>query len=377
MIDLYQQDGVNISAGDAFSAFVGGLCRESYHNSRFVQVTDLSRGDFRGPRGWKLVELPDECLLTSTMDGIGTKVVLIDAAGNYQDAANDVVAMCAMDITRYGGLPLVFKNIIDVGTLGDIGSETYQHCQAIMLGLAELADQHKYVLLTGETAELGVCVGSENPEASVRFNWGGCMTGVYHPDKMILGDSVRPGQLIVVFRDTFRSNGISSVRKALAREFGTEWWKNTKATDAILRCAAPSVQYDRMLNRLHGWFRPLLEPMVQLHLVAHLSGGAFKGKLGSMMLRLGLTAELDNLFEPPLIMRQCAEWRGMNSEQCYETWNGGQGALIVIDEPELSLVQEIANLCEVDMQVAGRVVPYQGYSVGLTSRFDGTRVIYP
>ncbi len=58
MIDLYQQDGVNISAGDAFSAFVGQLCRESYHNSRFVQVADLSRGDFRGPRGWKLIERP-------------------------------------------------------------------------------------------------------------------------------------------------------------------------------------------------------------------------------------------------------------------------------------------------------------------------------
>lgn len=377
MTDLYKQDGVNIPAGDAFSAFVGQLCRESYGNSRFVQVTDLSRGDFRGPRGWRPVDLPDECLLTGAMDGIGTKVVLIDAARTYGDAANDVVAMCAMDITRYGGLPLVFQNIFDVSSLGEVGSETYRHCQEIMIGLAELADQHKYVLLTGETAELGVCVGSENPDALVRFNWGGSMTGVYHPDKMILGDSVKPGQIIVVFGDTFRSNGISSVRKALAKEFGDEWWKNTKATDAILRCAVPSVQYDRMLNRLHGWFDPLLRPTVRLHLVTHLSGGAFKGKFGSVLHRLGLTAELDNLFDPPFIMRQCAEWRGMNSEQCYETWNGGQGALIVIDEPELSLVQELAKLCEVDMRVAGRIVPYRGYTVGLTSRFDGTRVIYP
>lgn len=377
MTDLYKEDGVDIPAGDAFSAFNGKLCRESYGNSPFVRVFDLSRGNFRGPRGWRLVDLPDECLLTSAVDGIGTKVVLIDAAGSYEHAANDVVAMCAMDITRYGGLPLVFTNIFDVGTLGEIGSETYRRCQMIMLGLAELASQHGYVLLTGETAELGVCVGSENPDAAVRFNWGGCMSGVYHPDKMILGDTLAPGQVVVVFRDTFRSNGISSVRKALAASYGKKWWDNPGADDDIRACAAPSVQYDRMLNHLHGWFRPLLKPMAHLHLVVHLSGGAFKGKLGSALQPLGLTAELDNLFEPPTIMRQCAGWRGMDPEACYETWNGGQGALIVVDEHDVFVVAEMAKRWGVDMQVAGHIVPYQGYTVGLTSRFDGKRVIYP
>lgn len=377
MTDLYREDGVNIAAGDAFSAFTGQLCAQSYGNSPFVQVTDLSRGNFRGPRGWRPTGLPDECLLTSAVDGIGTKVVLIDAASSYAEAAHDVVAMTAMDITRWGGLPLVFKNIFDVGTLGEVGSEAYRHCQAIMLGLSALADQHGYVLLTGETAELGPCVGSENSDADVRFNWGGCMTGVYHPDKMVLGDTLAPGQVVIVLQDAFRSNGISSVRKALAQEFGTEWWKNVKATDAIRRCAAPSMQYDRMLNYLHGWFHPLLEPLVHLHLVVHLSGGAFKSKLGGLLQPLGLTAELDNLFEPPSIMRQCAEWRGMTSEACYETWNGGQGALIVVDLPEVSLVEEYAKRYGITMRVAGEITENQGYSVGLMSRFDGERVIYP
>ena len=197
--DLYRQDGVNISAGDAFSAFAGEICVESYRNSRFVEVIDLSLGNFRGPRGWRPINLSEECLLTSVVDGIGTKTVLIDAAGSYATAAHDVVAMCAMDITRWGGLPLVFKNIFDVGSLGEIGSKPYQNCQNIMRGLSELARRRQYVLLTGETAELGVCVGSENPDASVRFNWGGCMTGVYHPDKMILGDTLAPGQVVIVF----------------------------------------------------------------------------------------------------------------------------------------------------------------------------------
>ncbi len=375
-IDLYQQDGVNISAGDAFSAYVGGLCVGSYQNSPFVRVTDLSRGNFRGPRGWRPVGLPDRCLLTSVMDGIGTKTVIIDAARSYATAAYDVVAMCAMDITRWGGFPLVFKNIFDVGTLGEVDSKTYQNCQRMMLGLSQLADQHGYVLLTGETAELGVCVGSENPGASVRFNWGGCMTGVYHPDKMILGDTLAPGQVVIVFRDMFRANGLSSVRKALALQFGSEWWNNPKASDAIKQCATPSVQYDRLINRLHGWFDTQLTPLVKLHLVVHLSGGAFESKLGDLLRPLELTAELPNLFEPPTIMRQCAEWRGMDSTACYQTWNGGQGALIVVDQKDVDIVSAHAKRAGIDMQVAGRIVSNQGYAVGLTSRFDGSRVIY-
>lgn len=376
MTDLYKQDGVDIPAGDAFSALTGQLCRESYGNSPFVQVTDLSRGNFRGPRGWQLVSLPEECLFTSAMDGIGTKVVLIDAARSYEHAANDVVAMCAMDITRYGGFPLVFKNIFDVGTLGEIGSEIFNQCCAIMRGLADLAAKESYVLLTGETAELGVCVGSENPDASVRFNWGGCMTGVYHPDKMILGDTLAPGQVVIVFQDTFRSNGISSVRKALALEYGKKWWDNPRAGDAIRAAALPSVQYDRYINYLHGWFDALLQPLVDLHLVVHLSGGAFKGKFGDLLRPLSLSAELNNLFEPPPIMRQCAAWRGMSSEDCYETWNGGQGALIVVDEKDVSTVAFYAERFGIATQVAGRITKSQDFTVAITSKFDGSRVIY-
>jgi hypothetical protein len=36
----------------------------------------------------------------------------------------------------------------------------------------------------------------------------------------------------------------------------------------------------------------------------------------------GLSAELDNLWDPADIMRKCAKWRGMIDEECYETWNG-------------------------------------------------------
>jgi phosphoribosylaminoimidazole (AIR) synthetase len=380
-VDLYKQDGVDISAGDAFSAFSGELCRNTYRASRFVDVVDLSRGNFRGPRGFTLKGLPEGYIITGGMDGVGTKVVVIDAAGNFSDAASNLLAMTGMDITRWGGLPLVFLNILDVRSLGEIGSEKFEACQEIMNGLYRSAYAHGFVLLGGETAELGPCVGSENPDAKVMFNWGGCMIGVYHPQKMILGDTLRPGQKVMVLADDFRSNGISSLRKALALKYGSEWWKNMDAVADILAAASPSVLYDRFLNLLHGWFNAEanFSPRIPMHLIVHLSGGAFESKLGKDMLEpLGLAAYLPDLFEPPDIMKKCAEWRGMSPKDCYKTWNGGQGALVVIDEPYQKEFIEIAEKNGIAAKVAGTITEKkEKYTVAIHSQFgDGNLIDY-
>lgn len=379
--DKYKEDGVDIGAGDAFSAYVKELAEQTWRGSRFVEVADLSRGNFRGPRGYTLKNLPPGCLETGVMDGIGTKVVIIDAAGNFSDAASNLIAMTAMDITRYGGLPLIFLNIFDVSSLGEIGSERFEACKQIMWGLWCQATEKGFVILNGETAELGLCVGSENPDARVMFNWGGCMLGVYHPDKMILGDTLRPGQVIIALRDDFRSNGISSVRKALTIKYGAEWWENPEATVDILAAASPSVVYDRFLNYLNGWYNEKedqLKPVIKMHLIVHLSGGAFESKLGNDVLkRLCLSAELFDLFEPPEIMQKCAEWRGMSPEECYRTWNGGQGALVVVDRENVNeFIHSAEKQLRIEAKVVGKITEQKAHTVAIRSQFGDGEMIY-
>ena len=379
MGDKYKQDGVDIEAGDDFSRLSGVIARETYGISPFVDVLDLSHSNFRGPRGYRLKNLLKGCIETGVMDGTGTKVVIIDAAGNYRDAASNVIAMTAMDITRWGGLPLIFMNILDVESLGNLGSEKMIACNNIMRGLKEIALKHQYVILTGETAELGKCVGSENSRATVKFNWGGAMLGVYHPDKMILGDTLKPGQLIIALKDEFRSNGISSVRKALAMKYGKKWWDDPEAAADILACASPSQQYDRMLNRIHGWYNwPTFKSAFEMHLIVHLSGGAFESKLGSDMLRpLGLSAKISNLFEPPKIMKKCAEWRGMDAEECYKTWNGGQGALVVVDEKDENAFHAFARSYGIEAKTAGKITrKNRRYTIAIKSKFGDRKIIH-
>lgn len=266
-------------------------------------------------------------------------------------------------------------NIFDVRSLGEIGSERFKSCQLLMLGLKQVMMQENCVLFTGETAELGLNVGSENPDAQVMFNWGGAMLGVYHPDRMILGDTLAPGQIVVALKEKFRSNGISSARKALAIKYGNQWWNNPEALEDILDATSLSVLYDSMLNAAHGWFTSS-KPIFKMHLVVHLSGGAFESKLGKDILRpLRLTANLNDLFEPPEIMRKCAEWRGMSEEECYRTWNGGQGALVILGKQDVNEFIQFANAYGIDAKPVGKIMNYKGYSVSIKSNFGERRVI--
>jgi len=381
-IGKYAADGVDVKLGDLFSAFCGQICRSSYNNSPFVEIADLSSGKFRGPRGFTLKNLPHGCIHTIGADGVGTKTILSVAAGHPEWAAYDLVAMTAMDIIRAGGLPVGLSNIMDVNSLGDgPDSETYGYCVRAMEGLRVVAKESGLFLLNGETAELGSCIGSEAPNAILSFNWGSVMYGVYHPQKMIYGNTLAPGQVVIALREKgFRSNGISSVRKALAIKYGPEWYKNPEALPDIVAAAVPSAQYDGFLSHLHGWAKiggNQLTPLVKMHLIVHLSGGAFKSKFGEDMLApQELSANLKHLFDPPEIMRKCAGWRGFSGSECYNAWNGGQGALVVVDEHDADFVLGHAIQYGIEAQVAGKIEKKQDYTVRIVSKFDGSEVTY-
>ncbi|MEA3323246.1 MAG: AIR synthase-related protein [Patescibacteria group bacterium] len=379
--DKYAEDGVNIDVGDALSREAAEVCRATYDISPCVDVKDFSQGNFRGPRGFRFKNLPKGFWYAGSADGTGTKTMIFAASGSLVNSPSGLVAMTAMDITRYGGLPLALFNILDVSSLGDdVGSETYHLFQGALRGLKELAIAHQYVVIDGEIAELGLGVGSDDPNALAKFNWGGVMLGAYHDDKMILGNTLREGQVVIVFKECFRDNGISSVRKALAMQYGDEWYNSQHATEAINACATPSAQYDRMFNEANGWFYdPDFTPLINIHLISHLSGGAFKSKFGEDMLApQGLAAQLSNLFEPPEIMQQCRDWRGMSDEEAYTTWNGGQGALAVVDERDTQDMLALAAKYNILAKAAGVITKEKkgGPRVSIKSQFPGGEWIY-
>ncbi len=385
MATIYAADGVDVKEGDSFSAFAGRICSESYHNSPFVKVHDLSQRYFRGPRSFTFQNLPKGYTIDAAPDGIGTKVIIISAVMTHRKAARDLIAMTSGDISRFGGLPLVFINVLDVKTLGKSGLDATMSERMVnrafrdmLEGLGEVCKEQKLVAFKGETAELGVCVGSENPDAMVQFNWAGIAIGVYHPGKMITGDSLMPGQQVVALKEEgFRSNGISSVRKAFQRKFGPHWYRNPEAAQAMMAAAKPSILYDRFLCDANGWFSSDFQPKFKIHLIVHITGGAICSKFAKdILFPRGLSAKLDGLWKPPVIMRQCAEWRGMGDVECYETWNGGQGVLVVVDQEECEGFITHAQSYGIPAKQCGEITREKTPKVVVYSKFNGEKIVF-
>lgn len=386
-MSLYAIDGVDVEAGDDFSAFANRVARETWKRSPFVRIHDLSKGHFRGPMMLLPSDkMPKGCGFDFAPDGVGTKVTIISEALSHRQAARDVLAMTAGDITRYGGLPVAFSNVLDVKKLGDPGTPSRQAFEQLILGLADVALEQGIVLYRGETAELGDCVSSENPDAVTHFNWAGFAIGLHHPDKVITGERLRPGQPIIAIReDGFRSNGMSTVRKALRMKFGAEydgkWWENPKARSSIRAAATPSVLPDRFLAKANGWYDRDFKARIPIVAIANITGGGIPGKFGKdILFPMGLSADLPNLCNPPPVMLDCAEWRGFaNSEEIYDTLGGGQCMLVVLENKrDVKPFIEMATHDNLYAQPAGNIEGNDGTGSALRidSKFDGTEVTY-
>ena len=376
---IYSEDGVDVEEEASFSSFAGSICKASYQNSPFVEVHDLSGGSFRGPRPFTFKNLPEGYMIEASTDGIGTKGIIIDAAKTHHLAAYDLVAMTASDITRFGGVPLILINVFDTTSIGNKGDEVSETYKSAISGLGEVAKESKIVVLKGETAQMGVAIGSEIVDSKTKLNWSGTMIGAYHKDKMVTGESLAQGQVIIALKENgFRSNGISSVRKALKEKFGNGWWNNPEAKESIKLASAPSVLYDMYVNTLHGWFSEGFKPEINIHSIVHLSGGALKEKLAKdILFPKKLSAELFDLWEPPQIMKQCAEWRNITDEEFYEVWHGGQGMLLIIDEKDALLATKRASDFGISAKVVGKITKEEIPQVSIISKLNiGNKIIY-
>lgn len=384
--NLYAQDGVNVNSGDALSKYAKQIAMGTYQNSPFIKVSSTEY--FRGPTTIEFPNLPKGCKhIYIGADGNGTKPGLNQAVGTYHHAPHDFVAMVVDDAVRYGIMPLSVTSVLCVNSTGKsevdpdatiVEKRNFNAIKMIYEGMKNASDKAGVVILGGETAEMGAYTGSEIPEElALRFSIEGTCMGVSHPEKIITGDSVKEGQIIIALRENgFRCNGISSVRKAFAMKYGNEWWMNPKAKEDLMQAATPSTIYSKLISGIHGWYNADFKPGVKIHAIAHITGGGIKSKLGDdILFKKNLSANLTGLWNPPTIMEKCRKWRDMTESGAYETWNGGQGMLLIIDNDEDSINYVIsrAKAHNIDAKVCGKVCKWKNPRINIESKFSSKK----
>jgi len=75
----------------------------------------------------------------------------------------------------------------------------------------------------------------------------------------------------------------------------------------------------------------------------------------------GFGAELDSLFDPPVIMQELKSLANIRDEEAYKTWNMGNGMLIITPEPQK--VIDCAKNHNREAKIAGRIVEKVGITI--------------
>ena len=182
------------------------------------------------------------------------------------------------------------------------------------------------------------------------------MLGVNHPDKLITGNDIQDGDIVIAFWDLLRSNGASLMRKYLRECYGAEWWTNSEARHVVNQMARPAALYDKFLADMNGWFDPGFEARVKVKAIAHISGGGIIGKFAEdILFPRGFSAILDNLHEPPEFMLECVRHMKMPDEEAYNVVNGGQGLLAVVSPEDAPVFQDNAEKAGLSPRAAGLI----------------------
>ncbi len=304
----YQDAGVDVAAQDRFTAGI----REIVSRDQLPQVLigpGLSAAayaaDFAGLR---------RPVLVSSMDGVGTKVLLASAVGQFETIGIDLVAMCANDCVTVGGRPLFFLDYLATARLMAEPGLT------LVRGIVDGCQQAGCCLVGGETAEMpGVYV----PGA---MDLAGVVVGVAEQDDLIRGDRVAAGDVLIgLASNGLHANGFSLVRRVLHDsgidltvphpEFGG---------DLARLLLTPTRIYVRSVLRLLTVMRPTG--------MVHVTGGGLVGRLGRLT-GPGVHARVVENAIPQHPAFDFLRERGVSKREMRAVFNGGVG-FVIATRPE-------------------------------------------
>jgi phosphoribosylformylglycinamidine cyclo-ligase len=393
--DLYKEEV--IAPGDKASKLAAKICYNSHKNCPALTVVPHQKGNFRGPVGWVwkkhiLGMMANhkidgdgnvtcwEMLEEKENDGAGGKpgfFTLIGTQEKFGVLGWEPVTMCIDDFARSGRFPAIFANDINVKK---ITSENYPLLEAMINGYGDILKQCNIVNITGEIAVMKFSVTTfcdEGVDNQLILNWGASCIGLCHKDKLLDGSKITMGMPIVgLFDPGYRCNGGTFFINLINAEWGLIPVSPERRA-FIEKLTVPSKSYARFITRMHGWNDDgsIRDALVDMRGIAHITGGGVWEKFGELLPK-GMGADLYNMPRPPDVLLEAQEqsWKHehlrLTDRQCYSTFHGGCGALIVCaSDADAQLLVHHAAYEDIDAQVVGRTVASDDKEIIISSRF--------
>ncbi len=333
MSDKYREAGVDLEAGYESVR----LIKSHVARTKIKGAVD-SIGAFGGMFDLSLLQMKDPVLVSGT-DGVGTKLMLAFDVDKHDTIGVDAVAMCVNDVLVQGAMPIFFLDYLALGK--NIPEKTEQ----LVKGIADGCVLSECALIGGETAEMPDMYSQDH------YDIAGFCVGVVEKSKLLDGQSIAPGQVLVGIPSSgCHSNGYSLIRKILlkdakldTKEFYPEF--NKTLGEELL---TPTKIYVKAIKHL-------LTNNVDIKGMSHITGGGFYENV-PRMLKEGQGVEIDvTAFPRPAIFDLIQKTGNVAQKEMYNVFNMGIGFMMAVDAIDVEKVQNLLKEVNEESYVIGSV----------------------
>lgn len=291
----YKNSGVDVRAGEELVQSIKGIVKETHNVNVLSNI-----GGFGGLFRPNFSTLKDP-VLVSSVDGVGTKLIVAFKKGKYDTVGQDLVNHCVNDIAVCGAEPMFFLDYFSTGKLDQ------KIAFDVIKGFTIACKENDCALIGGETAEMPDIYNDGE------FDLAGTIVGVVDKELIINGLNVEKGDILLGVPSTgLHTNGYSLARKVLFSKYEINdrpaELNGESIGEALLKVHRSYLSVIRGLKSIPG-----------VHAFSHITGGGIEGNT-RRVLNGDLKLDIN-----------------------YESWER---------TPIFNLIQQIGNVPEEDMRLS-------------------------
>jgi phosphoribosylformylglycinamidine cyclo-ligase len=262
-----------------------------------------------------VVPVSDTLGVAISTDGVGTKLLVAQAAGRYDSVGVDCVAMNVNDVLCVGARPIALVDYIaveeaDPDLLGPLGQGIARGCELAGVSCPG-----------GELAQVREMIRGVRPGRA--FDLVGTAIGTVELGRVLTGSDVRAGDLLLGLESAgLHSNGFTLARRALLEQGGL-------ALDARVAELGGTLA-DELLRPTRIYVKPILAVLdagVTVHALAHITGD---GLFNLVRTTRPVGFDVEHWPEPPPIFGLIQRLGGIADEEMFRAFNMGIGFCLVV-----------------------------------------------